>query len=138
MNAKKYTPEKGKIIVVVSIPACNFCEDGTPGPYDFATRFGPWASGCEDHWKLYRASEHLGVGTGQLWITEDQVAPEAGEAAPGTVGAVLAEKNKRNQRLRAMEGIRIAVESGQMDPEEFGREVEALGLSEAEIEGMFQ
>lgn len=70
---KKYKPEKGKIVVVGSIPACNFCTDGTPGPYDFKTSMGPWANGCEAHWRGYRASTTLGTGMGQLWITEDQV-----------------------------------------------------------------
>jgi len=65
-------PEPGKVLVLPSIPACDFCEDGAPGPYDFATRLGPWAHGCEEHWELYRVSPLLGVGSGQLWITEDQ------------------------------------------------------------------
>ena len=72
-SSQKYVPEKGKIVVVPSIPECNFCQDGTPGPYDFPTVMGPWANGCETHWKEYRASARLGVGTGQFWITEDQV-----------------------------------------------------------------
>jgi len=66
-------PEKGKVVVVGSIPECNFCQDGTPGMYDFATRMGPWANGCEKHWKQFRANTNLGTGMGQLWITVDQV-----------------------------------------------------------------
>lgn len=69
-----YRPEPGKVVVVGSIPDCNFCQDGTPGPYDFKTTLGPWANGCEAHWKEHRASGSLGVGQGQLWITKDQVA----------------------------------------------------------------
>jgi hypothetical protein len=72
-TAAKYKPKRGEIVVVPSIPPCNFCKDGTLGPYDFATRMGPWANGCEQHWKTYRASMHLGVGSGQLWITDDQI-----------------------------------------------------------------
>lgn len=70
----KYKPRRGEIVVVPSIPPCDFCaEPKDPGIYDFATRMGPWANGCEAHWKLYRASAELGVGTGQLWITDDQI-----------------------------------------------------------------
>lgn len=68
-----YTPEPGRVVVVQEIPACDFgC--GEPGAYDFKTRMGPWANGCEAHWEQYRASETLGVGKGQLWITPDQAA----------------------------------------------------------------
>lgn len=67
----KIKPEPGKVCVVSAIPACNFCQDGTPGPYDFATTLGPWANGCEAHWKQYRVGP-LGVGSGQLWITEEE------------------------------------------------------------------
>lgn len=77
-----YTPIPHKVIVVSAIPPCNFCEDGTPGPYDFATRMGPWANGCEHHWKLYRAALGLGTGMGQLWITEDQVARTSAPEPP--------------------------------------------------------
>jgi hypothetical protein len=76
MEQKRYKPKRGEVCVVASIPSCNFCKDGTPGPYDFATVMGPWANGCERHWKQYRANPKLGVGSGQLWITEDQVARE--------------------------------------------------------------
>lgn len=71
---KTFTPKKGEICLVGHIPACDFCRDGTPGPYDFKTTMGPWAHGCERHWEKCRAAARLGVGLGQLWITEDQVA----------------------------------------------------------------
>jgi hypothetical protein len=61
-----------QVILVSSIPRCNFCD--APGPYDFKTRMGPWANACEKHWKAYRASATLGTGKGQLWVTVDQVA----------------------------------------------------------------
>jgi hypothetical protein len=70
---KKYKPEKGKVVVVPRIPECNFCTDGTPGPYDFATQMGSWANGCERHWRQHRLAPRLGLGLGQIWITEDQV-----------------------------------------------------------------
>lgn len=72
MSETKAKPEPGKVVVVPAIPDCNFCQDGTPGPYDFATKMGSWANGCERHWKRHRARPALGVGSGQLWITEDQ------------------------------------------------------------------
>lgn len=62
------TPEPGKVVVVSTIPGCNFCADGTPGPYDFRTVAGPWANGCEIHWLQYRAEPELGVGKAQLWV----------------------------------------------------------------------
>lgn len=62
-------PEPGKVVLVAEIPDCNFCQDGTPGPYDFRTRHGgSWANGCEAHWIEHRAVAELGVGNGQLLI----------------------------------------------------------------------
>jgi hypothetical protein len=72
----KIEPKPGEVVVVSEIPDCNFCQDGTPGPYDFATKQCPWANGCADHWKQYRASETLGVGKGQLWILPEQAKGE--------------------------------------------------------------
>jgi len=81
----KYVPKEGEIVVVGSIPDCNFCMNGTPGPYDFATWMGPWANGCERHWIAYRVGL-LGMGVGQLWITIDQVA----DSEPPTLEQTLA------------------------------------------------
>jgi len=76
---KTYTPERGKVVVVAEIPNCYFCEQMgkiKPGPYDFATRFGPWANGCEYHFQILCAgAPTLGTGKAQLWITQDQVTP---------------------------------------------------------------
>jgi hypothetical protein len=70
---EKYTPKSGEVVVVTSIPQCNFeCEK--PGPYDFKTIMGPWANGCLEHYQAFRAFPDLGVGKAQIWITEDQVA----------------------------------------------------------------
>jgi len=63
MIAKPHT-----VVLVDRIPNCNFCDN--PGPYDFKTLMGPWAHGCETHYKLYRAYPELGVGKGQLWVVE--------------------------------------------------------------------
>jgi len=72
-----------EVILVDKIPTCWFCEHegvlGVPGPYDFATRMGAWANGCEAHWRRYSATGMLGTGRGQLWVTADQV--EADEVA---------------------------------------------------------
>jgi len=64
-------PTPGKVVVVDEVPTCNFCE--TPGPYDFKTKHGPWAHGCEVHWRQYRVSPTLGTGKAQLLVTADQV-----------------------------------------------------------------
>ena len=68
MGAPLPEPKPGEVVAVERIPDCNFCEDGTPGPYDFATKYGPWANGCERHWRQHRAASTLGVGKGQLWV----------------------------------------------------------------------
>jgi hypothetical protein len=64
-------PERGKVVVVPSIPQCDFCTD--PGIYDFKSTFGPWAHGCEVHYHDHAQYSELGEGKGQLWITVDQV-----------------------------------------------------------------
>jgi hypothetical protein len=60
--------DPGKVCIVESIPQCDFCGDGTPGPYDFKTIHGPWAHGCKYHWMQFRTYPALGVGKGQLWV----------------------------------------------------------------------
>ncbi len=50
---------------------CDFCEK--PALYDFKTKMGPWANGCKDHYRRYRAFKELGVGKGQSLDTEDIV-----------------------------------------------------------------
>jgi hypothetical protein len=62
------------IAFVLSIPKCDFnkaantpehddCE--ADAQYDFLTKFGSWAYGCEAHWKKYRQHDELGIGSGQ-------------------------------------------------------------------------
>jgi hypothetical protein len=103
-----------EIILVDSIPACNFCKDGTPGPYDFATRMGPWANGCKQHWELYRAAPTLGTGKGQLWITEDQVTKEDEHVVTfGTLhpdGTVTDERGIKQSAIMACPHLIIAAE----------------------------
>jgi hypothetical protein len=70
-RAENYLPVQGKVCIKDSIPDCYFCDvDGVqnPGPFDFATRMGPWANGCEKHYRQFRATSSLGVGMAQLWI----------------------------------------------------------------------
>ena len=62
-----------QVIEVRSIPNCDFCENPTPGPYDFRTVRGPWAYGCYEHYRYHAMFSTLGTGKGQLWVTEDQV-----------------------------------------------------------------
>ena len=67
-------PVPGKVCIVDSVPDCDFCNqegEKTAGPFDFATRMGPWGHGCELHYKLYRAASGLGVGKAQVWIARD-------------------------------------------------------------------
>jgi hypothetical protein len=64
--------KNGTVGFVDSIPKCDFnrrdpehdeCE--ADALYDFLTKMGSWAYGCEFHWKKYRAHEELGIGKGQ-------------------------------------------------------------------------
>ena len=73
MNDEKFEPKPGFVVIVPSIPQCNFnCEK--PGIFDFPTIYGSWANGCEGHFKRYGASHgELGLAKGQRWITIDQV-----------------------------------------------------------------
>jgi hypothetical protein len=61
--------KQGEVCLVTEIPKCDFCSDR--GPYDFKTRMGPWAHGCNAHWREFRANPGFGVGKAQLWITEE-------------------------------------------------------------------
>lgn len=56
---------------VSSLPSCDFC--GMEGQqndaaYDFRTSMGPWAHGCERHYKMHRATPELGTGNGQRLV----------------------------------------------------------------------
>ena len=63
----------GRIVTVRELPRCDFCAiEGTDvaAEYDFRTKHGPWANGCERHWRVNRASSQLGTGHGQLLAIE--------------------------------------------------------------------
>lgn len=61
------------IAVLPSLPKCDFCDQ--EALYDFKTNHGPWAYGCEVHWQAYRAVSRLGLGIGQLLVTEAALDP---------------------------------------------------------------
>ena len=84
-----------KVIRVHSIPACDFCQNGTPGPYDFKTNQGPWAHGCQKHWVEHRACVWLGLGWGQYWFVSPTGVID--EPEPMTLGAILRHKQERNK-----------------------------------------
>lgn len=67
-DLQKALPIPGVLCIVDELPGCDFCADGTEGPYDFRTKEGYWAHGCEYHWMANRASKDLGVGNGQYWM----------------------------------------------------------------------
>ena len=71
MTATQNTPEAGRVVVVVELPTCDFCS--ASARYDFKIITGPWAHGCERHYGMYRAGDHLGVGMAQRLITADEV-----------------------------------------------------------------
>lgn len=66
--------KNGTVAFMLVIPKCDFNpENKTPehddckadAEYDFLTKMGWWAYGCEAHWKKYRNYEDLGIGKGQ-------------------------------------------------------------------------
>lgn len=61
------------VAVVSSLPRCDFC--GAEAHYDFQTHRGSWAYGCDQHWVEWRATIRLGLGVGQLLVTEADLDP---------------------------------------------------------------
>jgi hypothetical protein len=58
--------------VFISAPKpCDFCKTAgvkRDAKYDFRTSWGPWANGCEMHYRTNRAHTELGTGHGQLLV----------------------------------------------------------------------
>ena len=63
-------PKPGFVVEVPALPKCDFC--GRDARYDFRTSKGPWAYGCDEHWRAW-GSGSLGVGIGQMLITHEEV-----------------------------------------------------------------
>jgi len=59
-------PTRGIFSIVDRIPQCDFCED--QGKVDFKTLHGPWAHGCNTHWRKHRMYDSLGTGKAQVWV----------------------------------------------------------------------
>ena len=57
---------------VSELPMCDFCGNNggkrRKAKYDFRTSWGPWANGCEVHYRNNRAHTELGTGHGQLLV----------------------------------------------------------------------
>jgi len=59
----------GDRVIVSELPPCDFCvEEGVdrPAHYDAATKMGPWANMCEEHFRQYGIG--LGTGRGQRLV----------------------------------------------------------------------
>lgn len=54
---------------VAALPICNFCSE--PALYDFKTKMGPWAYGCQGHFDIHRMYPDLGTGKGQKLVVEE-------------------------------------------------------------------
>ncbi len=60
-----------RYIIMSKLPQCQFCEE--VARYDFRTKSGQWAYGCDKHYLLHRMHENLGIGQGQLLIRESDI-----------------------------------------------------------------
>lgn len=56
---------------VVRLPNCDF-GDGEQARYDFKTKGGAWAYGCQTHYEKYRFYPKLGTGKGQRLVLIDE------------------------------------------------------------------
>jgi hypothetical protein len=77
-------------VTVTALPACDFGPE--PAEYDFKTKFGPWANGCERHWKEMRAFPTLGTGQGQKLVVRQSPPGERLAAARVEAAARNAEQ----------------------------------------------
>jgi hypothetical protein len=57
-------------VKVSVIPKCDFCSK--PARFDFKTKMGPWANGCDEHYLQHRAFADLGTGKGQELKKEEK------------------------------------------------------------------
>lgn len=68
-------------VYVSELPLCDFCKNSSSplantrrAKYDFRTKWGQWANGCEIHYRTHRAHTELGTGHGQELVEGE--APE--------------------------------------------------------------
>ena len=59
-------PEPGLVAAIHALPPCDFCP--AEAHFDFATKMGPWAYGCFEHYFALRAADSLGLGKGQRLV----------------------------------------------------------------------
>jgi hypothetical protein len=58
--------KNGTVAYVDNKPKCQFTHSvPVQAEYDFRTKSGQWAYGCELHWQMLRLHINLGVGKGQ-------------------------------------------------------------------------
>ncbi len=53
-------------VTVAALPACYFCQDGTPAAFDGKTKMGPWGNMCSGHFARYGVG--VGLGSGQKLV----------------------------------------------------------------------
>jgi hypothetical protein len=67
---------EGQQVRVERLPECDFCraEEGVrrPARFDFRTRSGPWANGCQRHFEREAATQVLGTGNGQRLLLPNE------------------------------------------------------------------
>lgn len=61
--------ENGTVAYVAALPKCNFCEN--EALYDYKTKTGPWAYGCQQHYEWTRLYSKLGLGKGQKLVVKN-------------------------------------------------------------------
>ena len=71
-----------RTVIIGLRPECDFCaitgqRAGTPARFDFRTKSGYWANGCTSHYVEHRASQELGTGNGQMFVTACEMTDEA-------------------------------------------------------------
>lgn len=71
-RGSSYRLKDGVVAPVHTMPACNFCQNGTPAVADFKTNRGPWAFGCIEHFNEHNAFG-LGLGKGQILKVDERV-----------------------------------------------------------------
>lgn len=60
-----------KQVEVLTLPECDFCNDGTLAEYDAKTMLGPWAYMCKAHYLIMKVGT-LGTGSGQRLVVMEK------------------------------------------------------------------